>query len=60
VCVNSGIITSEQPLIMKDGMPSSPTHLEGLRRSVALLTSAAQIGTMGKKSEAIRSERITD
>jgi hypothetical protein len=45
---------------MKDGMPSSPTHLDGLRGLIALLTSAAEIGAMGKKSEAIRSERITD
>jgi hypothetical protein len=31
ICVNSDINTSEQPLIMKDGIPSSATHLEGLR-----------------------------
>jgi hypothetical protein len=60
VCVNSGINTSEQPLIMKDGMPSSPTHLEGLRHLIDLLTSAAEIGAVGKKSEAVRSEGIKD
>jgi hypothetical protein len=45
---------------MKDGMPSSPTHLEGLRRLIALLTSDAEIGAVGKTSEAIRSEGIKD
>jgi hypothetical protein len=37
--VNSGVNTPEQPLIMKEGIPSSPTHLEGLSRLIALLTS---------------------
>jgi hypothetical protein len=41
--VNSGINTCEQSLIMKDGIPSSPTHLEALGRLKALLTSAAKI-----------------
>jgi hypothetical protein len=45
---------------MKDGIPSSPTHLEGLRRLIALFTSAAEIRAVGKKSEAIRSEGIID
>jgi hypothetical protein len=56
--VNSGVNTSEQPLIMKAGIPSSPTHLEGLSRLIALLTSAAEIEAVGKKSEAIRLEEI--
>jgi hypothetical protein len=38
---------------MKDGIPSNPKHLECLRRLTALLTSAAEIGAVGKKSEAI-------
>jgi hypothetical protein len=58
--VNSGINTSEQPLIMKDGIASSPTHLESLRRLIALLTSAAEIGAVGKTSEAIISDGIID
>jgi hypothetical protein len=53
ICVNRGINTSKQPLIMKDGIPSSPTHLEGLRHLIALLTSATEIGAVGKKSEGI-------
>jgi hypothetical protein len=60
ISVNSGVNTSEQPLIMKDGFPSSPTHLKGLSRLRALLTSAAEIGGVGKKSEAIRLEREID
>jgi hypothetical protein len=58
ICVNSGINTSEQPLIMKGGIPSSPTHLEGVRRLMALLASVAEIGAVGKTSEAIRSDGI--
>jgi hypothetical protein len=45
---------------MEDGIPSSPTHLEGLRHLKALLTSAADMAAVGKKSEAIRSEGIID
>jgi hypothetical protein len=45
---------------MKDGIPLSPLYLEGLRRLIALLTSAAEIGAVGKKSEVIRSEGIKD
>jgi hypothetical protein len=59
ICVNSGISTSKQPLIVKDGIPSSTTHL-GLRRLIALITSAAEIRAVGKKSEALRSEGIMD
>jgi hypothetical protein len=40
--VNKGVKISEQPLITNDGIPSKPTHLEGLRRLIALLTSAAE------------------
>jgi hypothetical protein len=43
ICVNSVINTTEQPLIMKDGIPISPTHLERLNSLKALLTSAAEI-----------------
>jgi hypothetical protein len=45
---------------MKEGIPSSQTHLEGLSRLIALLTSAAKIGAVGKKSEAIRLEGVID
>jgi hypothetical protein len=45
---------------MNDGIPSSPTHLEGLRGLIALLTSPAEIGIVGKKSDIIGSERVTD
>jgi hypothetical protein len=38
---------------MKDGIPSRPTNLEGLRRLIALLTSAEDIGAVDKKSEVI-------
>jgi hypothetical protein len=34
--------------------------LEGLRRSIALLTLAAEIGAMGKKSEVTASVGLTD
>jgi hypothetical protein len=39
-----------EPLITKHGIPSNPTHLEGLRRLIALRTSAAEIGVVGKTS----------
>jgi hypothetical protein len=35
---------------MNDGIPSSPTHLEGLRRLIALLTSAAEMEAVGKRN----------
>jgi hypothetical protein len=34
--------------------------LEGLRRLIALLTSAAEIGAVGKKSKVTVSEGVTD
>jgi hypothetical protein len=46
--VNNGIKMSEQPLIINDGIRSIPTHLDGVRRFIALLTSAAEIGAVGK------------
>jgi hypothetical protein len=54
ISVNSGINTSEQSLIMNDGIPSSRTHLEGLRRLIALLTSAAEI------EQWVKSQRLLD
>jgi hypothetical protein len=46
---------------MNDEIPSRPTHLEGLRRLIALLTSAAEIGAVGKKSSEVTvSEVVTD
>jgi hypothetical protein len=59
IWADSGVNTSEQPLIVKDGIPSSPTHV-GLRCLIALLTSAAEIGAVGKKPEATWSEGIID
>jgi hypothetical protein len=56
--VNSRINIPE-PLMMKDRIPSSATHLEGLRRLIALLISA-EIGAVGKLSKAIRSYGIID
>jgi hypothetical protein len=47
--VSNGIKTSEQPLMINDGIPSKPTHLDGFRRFIALLTSAAETGAVGKK-----------
>jgi hypothetical protein len=41
---------SEQPLIINDRIASKPTHLDGLRRFIALLTSAGQTGSVGIKS----------
>jgi hypothetical protein len=38
-------------LIMKDGIPFSPTHSEGLGRLITLLTAAAETGAVGKMSE---------
>jgi hypothetical protein len=51
---------SEQPLIMNDGITSNPTHLKGLRRLIAQLTSEAGTGAVGKKSDIIGSEGVTD
>jgi hypothetical protein len=45
---------------MNEGIPSSPTHSEGLSRLIALLTSTAEIGAVGKNSEAIRLEGLID
>jgi hypothetical protein len=56
--VNSGVNTSEQPLIMKEGIPSSPAHLEDLSRLISLITLAAEIGAVGKRSEDIRLEGV--
>jgi hypothetical protein len=60
IYVNKGIKISEPPLIVKDGIPSNPTQLEGLRRFIALLTSAAEIGAVGNKSEVTVSEGVMD
>jgi hypothetical protein len=45
--VGNGIKISEQPLMLNDGIPSKPTHLDGFRRFTALLTSAAETGAVG-------------
>jgi hypothetical protein len=50
---NNGINVFEHPLTMNDGIPSCPTHLEGLWSLTVLLTSAAEIGAVDKMSEAI-------
>jgi hypothetical protein len=50
IYVNNGIKMSKQSLILKDEAPSKPTHLEGLRCFMALLTSVADIDVIGKKS----------
>jgi hypothetical protein len=55
--VNKGVKISEQPLITNDGLPSSPAHLEGLRR---LLTSAAKIGAVGKLSNVTVPQGVTE
>jgi hypothetical protein len=44
---------------MNDAIPFNPTRLEGLRRLITLLTSAAEIRAVGKKSDIIGSERVT-
>jgi hypothetical protein len=43
---------SEQPLIINERISSTLTQLDSLRHSVALMTSAAEIGALGKPSEA--------
>jgi hypothetical protein len=40
---------SEQSLMINDGIPSKPTPLDSLRCFIALLNSAAEIGTKGNK-----------
>jgi hypothetical protein len=47
IYVNNGIRMSEQPLIIHDEMPSKPTHLDGLRRFIAPLTSGAEMRAVG-------------
>jgi hypothetical protein len=47
---SNGIKISEQPIMINDGISSKPTQLEGFRRFIALLTSAAETGAIGKKS----------
>jgi hypothetical protein len=42
---------SEQPLITKLGMPSSPTVLDGFMRFRALQISDSEMRAKGKKSE---------
>jgi hypothetical protein len=39
--------------MIKNGIPSAPTRLESLRRLILVifLTSTAETGTLGKKSE---------
>jgi hypothetical protein len=37
-------------------IPFNPTHFEGLRRLISLVTSAAEIGVVGKKFDIIGSE----
>jgi hypothetical protein len=39
---------SEHALFMNDGNVSKPTDMDGLRLITALLTSVAEIGTVGK------------
>jgi hypothetical protein len=42
--VTNGIKIWKHPLIIKDGIPSAPTLMEGLRRLMALLSSTVEIG----------------
>jgi hypothetical protein len=43
---------------MNDGIPSSAMHFEGLRHLIALMTSPAKRGPVGKMSDIIRSARV--
>jgi hypothetical protein len=43
---------------MYDGIASNPTHVEVLRSFVALLTSAAEIGAVVKKSDKAGKESV--
>jgi hypothetical protein len=38
-------------MLVKNEVPSAPTRLECERCLIALLTSTAEVGTLGKKSE---------
>jgi hypothetical protein len=51
--VEKGIKTSERFLILKDGILLRPTRLNGLRRLIVRLTSDADIGAEGEKTEII-------
>jgi hypothetical protein len=56
--VRNGIKLRKYPLVIKDGIPSVSTHLERLKRFIALLTSTAEIGSVSKKSEVTEWEEV--
>jgi hypothetical protein len=51
ICFKTGMKISEQPLITKLGIPSSPTALEGLRRLRALQISNSEMEANDRNSE---------
>jgi hypothetical protein len=53
ICLRTGTKISEQPLITKLGIPSSPTALEGLRSLRALQISNSEMGAKGKRIQKI-------
>jgi hypothetical protein len=57
--LRTGTKISEQPLIKKLGMPSSPTDLDGLRRLRALQMSSSEIGANDRHSEDCEGEGKT-
>jgi hypothetical protein len=51
---------SEQPLITNDGIPTEPTHLEGLKALNRLAHFSSRDRSDGKKSEVTVSVGVTD
>ena len=45
--LHTGIKISEQPFIINEGMPSSPTDFDGHRHFIALRTSEAETEAIG-------------
>jgi hypothetical protein len=51
MCLRIGIKILEQPFMIKPGISSSPTDLEGFSLLMALQTSASKMGARDKISE---------
>jgi hypothetical protein len=51
ICLRIGIKILEQPFMIKPGISSSPTDLEGLSLLTALQTSASEMEARDKNSE---------
>jgi hypothetical protein len=51
ICLSIGIKIPEQPFMIKPGISSCPTDLEGFSLLMVLQTSASEIGARDKNSE---------